>query len=163
MKLWRSIILAPMMVLILVASVLARDDGIVERSKENSAQAQEALVESDKGVDDDGDKIWKQGAREFFNFKKNPKNRTFEMPVEWAKKFIDEAYNAGAEQVWVTSISEFEIGEHKLNISDTLVVVLPPDPAKRKAVLEVHNNAVGDDDEMTLKDIGQKYIYIEAD
>lgn len=122
-----------------------------------------ALAESDRGVDEDGEKTWKQDAREFYDRTKNPANRTFEMPWQWAKEFTEKAYAAGAQEVWVTCIFETDFGEgNVINISDDLLIVLPEDPAKRKAIFELYNSEM-DYEEMQLPDIGQKYIYIVAD
>jgi hypothetical protein len=132
------------------------------RARANSDEGAAALAESDKGVDADGEKTWKQDAREYFDYAKNPKNRTFEMPGQWARDLTAKLYAAGATHVWVTRISESTFGETSINMSDDLLIVLPDDPAKRKAVFELYNGAVADE-ELKFPDIGQKYIHIVAD
>jgi hypothetical protein len=162
----RTFILPTCLVLLVATSALRADDGDIKtRSKANSDEAAAAMKLADKGVDEDGDKVWKQEAREFFDFKKNPKNRTFEMPVAWARKFIDGAYAAGAEKVWVVGITETELAGHKFHISDEIVVVLPNDPARRKAVFDAYHKALGEDadEEQKLVDVGQAYLYVQAD
>lgn len=132
-------------------------------AKENSAEALADLAASDKGVDEDGEKVWKQEAREYFDTAKNPKNRTFELPWKWAKEFTDKAYAAGAEQVWMTQISEFELGDHKFNMSDNLVVVLPSDPIKRAAIFGLYNSEMTQGGGDPMKDVGQRFISIIGD
>ena len=71
---------------------------------------------------------------------------------------------AGATKVWVVLISEEDFGNgQKIRISDSIAVVLPVDPNKRKAVLEVYNKEMREIDEPEFPDIGQKFIYIVAD
>jgi hypothetical protein len=132
-------------------------------AKENNESAEEELALSDKGKDDEGEKVWKQEARDFFDYQKNPRNGTFELSSGFARQFTNDVYAAGAEKVWVTGISEIELGQNKLNISDNLVVVLPADATKRKAVFDVYNRELAKADEPPLKDIGQKYIFLTGD
>lgn len=132
------------------------------RARANSDAGAAALAESDKGVDEDGEKVWKQDAREYYDFAKYPKNRTFEMPPQWAREFTVKLYAAGAPHVWVTRISASEIGETTINMSDDLLIVLPSDPAKRKAVFELYSSTF-EDEELKFPDVGQKYIHIVAD
>ncbi|HQY87210.1 MAG TPA: hypothetical protein PK402_01035 [Tepidisphaeraceae bacterium] len=131
-------------------------------SKEISDEGEVALKESDKGVDEDGEKVSKMEALEYYDEKKHPENRTFEMSREWARGFTEKAYKAGAEKVWVTRISEDEIEGHKIRMSDDLLIVLPADAAKRKAIFELWNGEV-EDEELKLVDVGQKYIFYVAD
>jgi hypothetical protein len=144
------------------------DTAAVEESpesiaKENNQSAEEDMALSDKGKDEDGDKVWKQEARDFFDYQKNPRNSTFELSSQFARTFTNNVYAAGAEKVWVTAISETEIGQNKIHMSDNMVVVLPTDPTKRKAVFGVYNKELEKADEPPLKDIGQKYIFITGD
>lgn len=134
-------------------------------AQENSDLAAAALAESDKGVDESGDKVWKQDAREFFNRDANPLNRTFELPWQWAGDFTRQAYEAGAEKVWMVSISEFELGGEKFHVSDCMVVVLPKDPAARATLISTYNQVTGvsDDPTLAITDAGQKYLFIVGD
>lgn len=132
-------------------------------AKENNAEAEAEMALSDKGVDEDGEKVWKQEAREYFDRQKNPMNRTFELSPQFAREYIEKMYGAGATKVWVTGIDETEIGGTKINMSDTLVVVLPTEPAKRAAAFGVYNGYMEEAEEPKLKDIGQKYIFYQAD
>ncbi len=132
------------------------------RARANSDAGAAALAESDKGVDEDGEKVWKQDAREYYDFAKYPKNRTFEMPPQWAREFTAKIYAAGAPNVWVTRISASEIGDTIINMSDDLLIVLPSDPAKRKAVFDIYNSTF-EDEELKFPDVGQKYIHFVAD
>lgn len=131
-------------------------------ARENDRFAAEELALSDKGVDQDGEKVWKQEAREYFDRQKNPMNRTFELPPDFARDYIEKMYQAGATRVWVTGITEFEIAQTRVNMSDSLVVVLPPEADKRAALFKIYHTLV-DDEELALKDIGQKYIFFQAD
>ena len=137
-------------------------DDPAARARANSDEGAAALAESDKGVDEEGEKTWKQDAREYYDFAKNPKNRTFEMPVTFARELTAKLYAAGADRVWVTRITSTEIGDTTINMSDDLLIVLPADPTKRKAVFAVHQAAF-EDAEMHFPDVGQKYIHIVAD
>lgn len=132
-------------------------------AKENNAEAESDMALSDKGVDEDGDKVWKLEAREYFDRQKHPMNRTFELSPQFAREYIEKMYAAGASKVWVTGITETEIGDTKINMSDALVVVLPTEPAKRAAAFGVYNGYMEEAEEPKLKDIGQKYIFYQAD
>jgi hypothetical protein len=71
-------------------------------------------------------------------------------------------YAAGAEKVWVTRIYGEDFDGTVINMSDDLLVVLPEDAAKRKAIIDLYN-AEMEYEEMKLADVGQKYIFIVAD
>lgn len=158
-------------VLALLVAVLAAplpagaddDNDPAAAARESSKAGEEELAASRKGVDEDGEKLWMQEARDFFDRAKNPKNRTFELPWKWAREMTGKFYKAGATKVWITSISEFEIGDAKLFVSDDMVIVLPTDPEKRKSVLAVYNAWAKEVEETTLADVGQKYIHIVGD
>lgn len=132
------------------------------RSKYNSEDGESALADSDRGVDEEGEKTWKQEALEYYDLEKNPANRTFEMPREWAVEFTKKMYAAGAEKVWVTRIFGEDFDGTVINMSDDLLVVLPDDAAKRQAIFAAYNGEM-EDEEMKLVDVGQKYIFIVAD
>lgn len=133
------------------------------RAKYNSEDGAAALAESDRGVDEEGEKTWKQEALEYYDLEKNPNNRTFEMPRDWAIDFTKKMYAAGAEKVWVTRIFAEDFGDGTvINMSDDLLVVLPEDAAKRKVIFDLYN-AEMDYEEMKLADVGQNYIFIVAD
>lgn len=138
------------------------DDSPEGRARQNSAEGEAALAESDRGVDEEGEKTWKQDAREYFDRQKNPNNRTFEMPWQWAKEFTERLYAAGAEKVWVTRIFGDDFDGTVINMSDDLLIVLPDDAAKRKAVFALYNGEM-EYEEMQYPDVGQKYIFIVAD
>ena len=127
-----------------------------------SDEGAEALAESNRGVDEDGQKTWKQEALAYYDLERNPANRTFEMPREWAVEFTKKLYDAGAEKVWVTRIFAEDFDGTVINMSDDLLIVLPSDPAKRKAVIDLYNGEM-DDEEMAIADVGQDYILIVAD
>ncbi len=142
----------------------AADVSPESRAKENSKDAAEAIAASKKGVDEDGQKIWMQDAREFFDNAANPKNRTFELPWKWSVEFTRKAYAAGAEKVLMVNINVFELGQNQVYISDEMVVVLPKDASKRRAVFDIYNAAVAESaPEDKLVDVGQQYIYILGD
>lgn len=132
------------------------------RARANSDEGAAALAESDKGVDEDGERVWKQDAREYYDFAKYPKNRTFEMPPQWAREITAKLYTAGAPAVWVTRISATDIGDTRINMSDDLLIVLPSEPPKRKAFFEIYNSTF-EDEELKFPDVGQKYILFVAD
>ena len=133
------------------------------RARLSSEDGEAALAESDRGVDEEGEKTWKQEALDYYDLERNPANRTFEMPREWAVQFTKKMYAAGAERVWVTRIFAEDFGDGDvINMSDDLLIALPEDAAKRKAIFELYN-AEMDYEEMKLADIGQKYIFIVAD
>ena len=134
-----------------------------DRARLSNEDGEAALAESDRGFIEEGEKTWKQEALEYYDLEKNPANRTFEMPREWAVGFTKKLDAAGAEQVWVTRIFAEDFGDgNVINMSDDLLIVLPSDAAKRKAVFDLYNGEM-DDEEMQLADIGQKYIFIVAD
>ena len=145
------------------SSEVAAEETPESLARENNESAVEELAASDKGVDEEGEKLWKQEARDFFDFKKNPNNRTFELSSTFARQFTEDVYKAGAPTVWVTSIGEIELGDQKYNVSDNLVVVLPDDAEKRKAVFAVYNKLIGEAGDAAMSDIGQKYIFITGD
>ena len=132
------------------------------RARDMSDEGAEALAESNRGVDEDGQKTWKQEALEYYDLERNPANRTFEMPRKWAVEFTKKLYAAGAEKVWVTRIFAEDFDGTVINMSDDLLIVLPSDPAKRKAVIDLYNGEM-DDEEMAITDVGQDYILIVAD
>ncbi len=104
-------------------------------ARENARRAEEAIRESDQGVDDSGDQVWKQEARAFFDFRRNPDNRTFELDPDWARQFVEMTYAAGAPKVWVASITEFELGGDRVNIADNIVIELPSSKSQRQESL----------------------------
>ena len=126
-----------LLALIVVAMVLAfgcngeEDDYASEeeaqtpeaRAKYNSEDGAAALAESDRGVDDEGEKTWKQEALEYYDLERNPNNRTFEMPRQWAIDFTKKMYAAGAEKVWVTRIFGEDFDE--LHRSGYLLAAVP--------------------------------------
>lgn len=132
-------------------------------ARENAKLSEEAMRESDKGVDDSGDRVWKHDARAFFDFGRNPDNRTFELDPDWARQFVETAYAAGAPKVWVTTISEFEMGGDRVNISDNMVVVLPSSAAKRQAILGAYNAELEQARLTPLADVGQDYLLVAGD
>lgn len=132
-------------------------------AQENARTAQQALADSDKGVDDSGDRLWKQEAREYFNYRKHPDNRTFELDADWAREFTEAAYSAGAEEVWVVEISEIELAGDKYNVSDNMVVVLPSDKHKRDAIFQAYNLPMQEAGFESLADVGQSHIFITGD
>lgn len=132
------------------------------RARASSDDGAAALAESDRGVDEEGEKTWKQEALDYYDLR-NPANRTFEMPRDWAIDFTKKLYAAGAEKVWVTRITAEDFGDGDvMNISDDLLIVLPQDPAKRQAIIALYN-AEMEYEELSLADIGQKYIFLVAD
>lgn len=132
------------------------------RARQNSEEGAAALAESDRGVDDDGEKVWKQDARAFYDSKGSPNNATFEMPWDWAADFTNRLHAAGAPAVWVTRISDAGIEGRTIYISDDLLVVLPDDPAARAAVFALYNSEM-EDAELQFPDVGQQYIFLVAD
>jgi len=132
-------------------------------ARENARTALQALADSDKGIDDSGDRLWKQEAREYFNYRKHPDNRTFELNADWAREFTEAAYSAGAEEVWVVEISEFELAGDKYNMSDNMVVVLPLDRQKRDAIFRAYNLPLQEAGFESLADVGQSHIFITGD
>jgi len=139
-----------------------QSDSPEARSKENSNEGEAALAESDKGVDEDGEKVSKMEALEYYDLEKHPENRTFEMPRQWAIDFTKRMYTAGAEKVWVTRITDEDWDGTKFRMSDDLLIVLPADASKRKAIFE-HWNGEMEDEEMKLVDVGQKFVFLVAD
>lgn len=166
-KLLLPLMLSASLVIGCGGSTSASDEGTGESpeqvAKENARIAIQALADSDKGIDDSGDRLWKQEAREYFNYKKYPDNRTFELNADWARDFTEAAYAAGAEQIWVVEISEFELAGEKFNISDNLVVVLPSDKHKRHAIFRAYNVPLEEAGFDPLMDVGQQHIFITGD
>ena len=132
------------------------------RAQEMNEEGAAALAESDRGADEEGEKTWKQEALEFYDLAKNPANRTFEMPREWAVDFTKKLYASGAEKVWVMRIFAEDFDGTVINMSDDLLIVLPTDPAKRKAIIDLYNTEM-EYEEMRIADVGQNYIFIVAD
>jgi len=160
----RGSILAAIILLQSGSMAVADDESPDEIARENTTTAAESMAESDKGVDEDGEKIWKAEARDWLNFDKHNNHRTFELPVAFAREIVEKYYKAGAEKVWMTGITELEADGVVLHISDYMVVVLPKDDAaKRAATFAVYNKVMEEAEEPALKDIGQTYIFLEGD
>jgi hypothetical protein len=138
------------------------EDTPESRARALSDDGAAALAESDRGVDEEGDKTWKQEALDYYDLSKNPANRTFEMPREWAVEFTRKLYAAGAEKVWVTRIFAEAFDGTVINMSDDLLIVLPSDSGKRKAIIDLYNTEM-EYEELHIADVGQKYILIVAD
>lgn len=134
-----------------------------ELARENAKHAEEMIRESDKGADDSGDRVWKQEARAFFDFRRNPDNRTFELDPDWARQFTEMAYAAGAPNVWVASISEIELGGLRANIADNIVIELPSSKAQRAEILGAYNAELEACGLTPLADVGQEYLLIAGD
>jgi hypothetical protein len=132
-------------------------------ARENNATAKTELEIAERGADESGDRVWKQEAREFLDFDRNTANRTFELDPDWARQFVESAYDAGAEKVWVTGISEFELAGERLNMADNMVVVLPNDQNKRQAILGLYNKDLEEAGVPTIADVGQDYLLITGD
>lgn len=85
---------------------------------------------------------------------RDPSHVIFEGSKETAVKLVDDLYNAGAVEVWVTGIAE--LADAKLTAS--LVAVLPADPEARRKVFEVEAAFKREIEEEPASDVGQKYL-----
>ena len=132
-------------------------------ARENARLAEEAILESNSGVDASGDRVWKQEARAFFDFRRNPDNRTFELDPDWARQFTEMAYAAGAPNVWVASISEIELGGLRANMADNIVIELPSNKSQRQEILGAYNAELEACGLTPLADVGQEYLLIAGD
>src|SRR5262245_16630650 len=115
------------------------------RARENEKHAQESLSEPNKAE-----------ARAWLA---DPAHALFEGDRAEVVKFVEELYQQGAPEVYVTGIET--IGETPVTAS--LVVVLPTDKASRAKVLESVNKLLSEMDESPLPDVGQKHVFIALD
>lgn len=83
----------------------------------------------------------------------------FKVGAEEMRNMTEELYQAGAVQVWVTGIEKVGDGE----ISASMLVELPKDPAARKRIFEWEAKLYGEEGETGTRDAGQKYLPLGLD
>ncbi len=107
---------------------------------------------------------------------KDERHGTFEAAKDQLKTLTEEFYSAGAATVYVTGITTIrpedfgrtpadEEQAKGVDLSDVLVIELPEDPAKRKAVIELAAKYFDEwfDEVYDTEDYGQKYIQVSFD
>jgi hypothetical protein len=88
---------------------------------------------------------WMKGAKHVF-FKADPKV---------VAQFVEDFYQAGAAQVYIADVETEEGNDY----GESLLVVLPKDPAARAKLFQVEARADTTFDDDPVPDKGQKYLY----
>ena len=104
---------------------------------------------------------------------KDDNHKGGEVSKDDLKKTVEDFYAAGAKKVCVTGIAVFKPEDFGIapaneqqakgvHVSDTLIVELPSDPAKRKSVIEFAAKWFDEhyEEEYSTEDFGQEYIQI---
>jgi hypothetical protein len=107
-------------------------------------------------IDKHGDEIMasttKGEAREWM---KDPKHIFFKADPKVVAQFVEDFYQAGATQVYIADIEE----EQGNDYGESLLVVLPKDPAARVKLFDVETRADTEFQDDSVTDKGQKYLY----
>ena len=107
-------------------------------------------------IDKHGDEIMasttKAEAREWM---KDPKHVFFKADPKVVAQFVEDFYQAGAAQVYIADIEE----EQGYDYGESLLVVLPKDPAARAKLFDVETRADTEFQDDSVTDKGQKYLY----
>lgn len=120
-------------------------------SEEASADPKAVAAEEDRIAQEEISTPDKAEARSWL---RDPSHVIFEGSKEAAARLVEDLYNAGATEVYVTGIVEF--GDEKLTAS--LVALLPVDREARRKVFEVEAGFKREIEEEPAQDVGQKYL-----
>ncbi len=111
-------------------------------------------------IDKHGDEIMASSTKaEARAWMKQPKHVFFKVDPKEVAQFVEDFYNAGATQVFIADIEE----EGGNQYGESLLVVLPKDPAVRTKLFEVESRADTAFQDDPVKDSGQKYLYNSFD
>lgn len=86
---------------------------------------------------------------------KGPKHVFFKTDAKVVGQFVEDFYQAGATQVLIGDIET----EQGYDYGESLLVVLPKDPAARAKLFQVEARADTTFDDDPVTDQGQKYLY----
>lgn len=127
------------------------------KSGDDSQQTDGASVaDMDKAGDEVMASSTKAEARQWL---KQPKHVFFKANPKTVAQFVDDFYNAGAQQVVIGEIEE----EEGVQYGEALLVVLPKDSAARAKLFTIGTRAETQFDEDPVTDKGQKYLYYSLD
>lgn len=113
-----------------------------------------------KRIDKHGDEIMASSAKaEAREWMKQPKHVLFKADPKQVAQFVEDFYQAGAVQVLVAEIEEHD----GIQIADSLLVVLPTDPAARAKIFTVESRADAAFQDDPVPEKGQKYLYNSFD
>lgn len=149
-KLWACSLLA----------VLALASGC-NKSQSLAASASDDSSGSSKGdliakIDKHGDEIMASSTKgEAREWMKQPKHVFFKADPKVVAQFVEDFYQAGATQVYIADIEEEEGNQY----GESLLAVLPTDPAARAKLFQVETRADTQFEDDPVTDQGQKYLY----
>ncbi len=120
-------------------------------------QSQDALIAN---IDQHGDEVMSSSDKaEARQWMKQPKHVFFKADPGQVAQFVEDFYNAGARQVLITDIEEFQGNQ----FGEALLVILPKDAGARAKLFEVGARADTAFDNDPVTDKGQKYLYYSLD
>jgi len=143
---------------LLIALALA---GGCDKSSPGSTTASGDSDDDSKGalvarIDKHGEEIMagttKAEARDWM---KQPKHVFFKADPKQVAQFVEDFYQAGATQVLIADIEEHD----GVQYGESLLVVLPKDPAARAKTFQVGARADTAFDDEPVSDQGQKYLF----
>jgi hypothetical protein len=140
----------------LLAAILAGcgDRNAPEAEAQKKAEAEKALILSrDSAIAED---IASNRTAEARAWLKDDNHVIFEGNKAEVAKLVEDLYTAGAKEVYITGIVDIEGAQ----LSASLAVVLPDDPAARKRVFDIQRALYKswEYEEGATEDIGQKYM-----
>ena len=140
--------------LLLVPLTLATGcNKLASTSDSDSDDSPEAVI---KRIDKHGDAIMASSAKaEAREWMKQPKHVLFKADSNQVAQSVEEFYKAGAEQVLVADLEE----HGGIQFGDSLLVVLPKDPAARAKIFAVESRADTAFQDDPVQEKGQKYLY----
>ena len=124
---------------------------------EDDDSPEAVIANVDKHCDEIMASTTKGEAREWM---KGPKHVFFKTDPKQVAQFVEDFYNAGAQQVLIGDIEEEEGGSQ---YGEALLVVLPKDAAARAKLFEVDTRADAAFEDDVVSDKGQKYLYHSLD
>lgn len=109
-------------------------------------------------IDKNGDEIMASSTRaEARQWMKQPKHVFFKADPKEVAKFIEDFYQAGAVQVYIADIEEFQGYQY----GESLLVVLPKDASARAKLFQIGARAETAFQNDPRTDVGQKYLYYQ--
>ncbi|HTR40957.1 MAG TPA: hypothetical protein VMH87_05025 [Pseudomonadales bacterium] len=131
------------------------------KSQSSAASAGDDSDGSSKGdliakIDKHGDEIMASSTKgEAREWMKQPKHIFFKADPKVVAQFVEDFYQAGATQVYIADIEEEEGNQY----GESLLIVLPTDPAARAKLFQVEARADTQFEDDPVTDQGQKYLY----
>jgi hypothetical protein len=130
------------------------------KNTEDSQSKEQAMDSLETRIDKHGAEIMASSDKaEARQWMQQPKHVFFKSNPKEVAKFVEEFYQAGAEQVLVVDIEEHE----GIQFGESLLVVLPKDPNARKKLFEIGARADETFQNDPVTDKGQKYLYYSLD